>query len=215
MKVFAKNLLSKKVLRGVALNFKLSKIKPRFQSKVLRLIFFWPKLAIVISALIFLTGYFPYSTFHPISISTAYAEKNEQTDEVIAQSFPQPISLPHSGYLSSRFSRFHPGIDIASNLKSAIHPITAGVVEEINYGFLGYGNNVIITHPNDFKSLYGHMGKIFVQKNQSVTAEDVIGEIGLTGFTSGPHTHLEITYQGRYIDPIMILPEIPPMPLAK
>lgn len=212
MKVFAKNLLSKKTLRGVALNFKFSKIKPRFLFKVSGLLIFWPKLAILTSALIYLSGYYPHSTFHPINISTVYAEQNQQTDEVIAASFPQPISLPHLGYLSTRFARYHPGIDIATDLGSTIHPITKGVVKEVNWGFFGYGNNVVISHDNDFKSLYGHMGKIFVKIDQSVNLEDVIGEVGLTGFTSGPHTHLEIIYQGRYIDPLLILPEIPPMP---
>jgi len=58
------------------------------------------------------------------------------------------------------------------------------------------------------------MGKVFVSKDQTVTTETVLGEVGLTGFTSGPHTHLEVTYQGKAIDPLTILPSIPDMPAS-
>ena len=52
-------------------------------------------------------------------------------------------------------------------------------------------------------------GKIYVKANQKVNSDNILGEVGLTGFTSGPHTHLEITHNGNYIDPQTILPEIP------
>ena len=53
------------------------------------------------------------------------------------------------------------------------------------------------------------MGKIYVSIGQEVTTESILGQVGLTGQTSGPHTHLEITYNGKYIDPQTILPDIP------
>lgn len=146
--------------------------------------------------------------FPPVKQAQVLAANNEQRQEIIASSFPQPVTLPHPGYLSTRFSRWHPGVDIATGLGMPVHPITTGVVEEVNFGFWGYGNHVIISHAGGFKSLYGHMGKIYVKKGQEVTSSSTLGEVGLSGQTSGPHTHLEITHQGDYIDPLTILPEI-------
>ena len=56
------------------------------------------------------------------------------------------------------------------------------------------------------------MGRIFVKTGQDITTGNTIGEVGLTGQTSGPHTHLEIKKDGRYIDPLTILPTIPNFP---
>lgn len=162
-------------------------------------------------ALLFFSGYYPVWDFPPVKPSLAIAaQENQQMqkEEIIAASFPQPVVLPHDGYLSSRFSRFHPGVDIATSLGTAVKPITAGKILSVNMGFWGYGNHVIVSHTNNFKSLYGHMGKVFVKADQEVTTDTSLGEVGMTGFSSGPHTHLEITYNESYIDPLLILPEI-------
>ncbi len=170
------------------------------------------KLALIPLLLVFLSGYYPVWAFPPVKPATVLAQESEQKQEIIASSFPQPISLPHPGYLSTKFSRWHPGIDIAAGLGMPIHPITTGVVEEVNHGFLGYGNYVIISHTGGFKSLYGHMSKIYVKEGQTVSSENILGEVGMSGQTSGPHTHLEITKDGNYIDPLTILPGIADMP---
>lgn len=212
MKCYFKNLLSREVLRRVARNFKLSKIKPKVTLKVK----IWgvgrPKkvsrFAIILLAIFFLSGYYPSFSIPPINTSKISAASNEQAQEIIASSFVQPVILPHSGYLSSKFSRFHPGVDIATTLGTPVHPITQGIIDEIGLNFWGYGNHVLVSHPNGFKSLYGHMGKVFAKKGQEVTTDSILGEVGMTGFSSGPHTHLEITHEGKYIDPLLILPEI-------
>ena len=54
--------------------------------------------------------------------------------------------------------------------------------------------------------------KIYVKAGQKITSDSILGEVGITGATSGPHTHLEITHEGKYIDPLTILPQIPNMP---
>lgn len=173
------------------------------------------KWAAVFALVMFLSGYYPVIAFPPVEQSRALAQGLEQKQEIIPQSFPLPLSLPHQGYLSTKFSRWHPGIDIAANLGLSVHPITSGTIEAINYGFWGLGNNVTVSHPNGFKSTYGHMGKIFVKPRDPVTSEAVLGEVGMSGFTSGPHTHLEIQKDGKFINPLDLLPEIPDMPLAK
>lgn len=93
-----------------------------------------------------------------------------------------------------------------------IHPILDGVVEEVGRDIFGLGNYIVITHESGFKSKYAHLGKIYVKAGDKVTSENFLGEVGLTGHTSGPHTHLEITKDGNFLDPQKILPEIPDMP---
>lgn len=158
-------------------------------------------------------GYYPAFQIPPIARSTAKATESEQTGEVIAKSFSKPLVLPHPGYLSTRFSSWHPGIDIAAGLGMPIHPVTSGKVSLVSRDFFGLGNYVEVTHQNNFKSKYAHMGRIFVKTGEKVTSENILGEVGLTGYTSGPHTHLEITLNNKYIDPQTLLPEISLIPI--
>lgn len=212
MKRKGKNLLPGKVYRRDARNFKLSKIKSKVPFGFNRLPISFLRVALILLLVLFFSGYHPVLAFPPVRASLVSAAVNSQIDQIITSSFPQPVILPHPGYLSTRFSTWHPGVDIASGLGMPIHPITAGVVEETNYGFWGYGNNVVVSHSNGFKSKYAHMGRIFVSKDQAVNSEIALGEVGLTGYTTGPHTHLEVTYQDKFIDPLTILPQIPDMP---
>lgn len=166
----------------------------------------------LLALVMFLSGIYPTLDFPPIRQSQALAQGLQQSQEILAQSFPLPLSLPHQGYLSTKFSRWHPGIDIAANLGTSIHSITSGTVETVSYSFWGLGNNVVIAHANGFKSTYGHMGKIFVKPGDQVTSEVALGEVGVSGWTSGPHTHLEIQKDGKFINPLDLLPELPSMP---
>lgn len=202
------NFLPKTIFERVALNLKLPKMSLKFQG--------WFKRLTIISLLIStLLGYYPSFSIPPVKLSGAKAQGLEQKGEILASSFSQALNLPHPGYLSTRFSNYHPGIDIASGLGMPIHPIIKGVVEKVGRDFFGLGNYVLITHEKGFKSTYAHMGKIFVKEGQEVDSETTLGEVGLTGHTSGPHTHLEITQEGKYIDPLPLLPQIPDMPVME
>ena len=205
MKKKFQNLLSGKVLERVALTLKLSKIKPGFPKKVYRLA--------IISLIIFqFLGYYPNLSVPPIRKSQVFAQGLEEKGVIIPASFSKPLNLPHPGYLTTRFSLFHPGIDIAAGLGMPIHPITDGIVAEVGYDIFGLGNYVVVSHENAFKSKYGHLGKVYVKVGDKISPDNILGEVGLSGRTSGPHTHLEITHDGGYIDPQKILPEIPDMP---
>lgn len=204
-----KNLLPKVIFNRVALIWKLSKIKLRFPLRFIRL-------AIITLILPTLLGYYPTLAIPPIKHSQALASNQvagqEEKGEVIAKSFSKPLILPHPGYLSTRFSSYHPGIDIATGLGMPIHPIIDGEVTEVSRDLFGLGNFVVVTHQNGFQSRYGHMGRIFVKAGDKTTQENILGEVGLTGRTSGPHTHLEVMLNGKYIDPQALLPEISAMP---
>lgn len=215
LKNIDKNLLSKKILNGVAPTSGFSKIKPKVLKfkKVKRLTSWSARITFALCLLFFLSGYYPALRFPPIKSSNVFAaDEPFQSQEISASSFPQPVKLPHPGYISTRFSAWHPGIDIATPLGTPIHPISAGVVSEVGYDIFGLGNYVVVDHENGFKSKYGHMAKPFVKEGDKVTSDSIIGEVGLTGRTSGPHTHLEITYYGKYVNPELLLPPLSDMP---
>ncbi len=169
-------------------------------------------LIILVLVLFTSLGYYPNFGIPPIKRSFVLAQVREQREEIISQSFSKPLILPHPGYLSTRFSNYHPGIDIAAGLGMPIHSITDGVVTEVSHDIFGLGNYVVVSHENAFKSKYGHMGRIYVKDGAKVSSENILGEVGLTGHTSGPHTHLEITHNGEYVNPQNLLPEIPDFP---
>lgn len=202
-----KNLLSKVISERVALARKLSKIKLGVPRR-------FTKLVIVSFILFSLTGYYPNFGIPPVKKSLVLASYQEQKGEIIAESFSKPLVLPHPGYLSTKFSAGHPGIDIATGLGMPIHPITEGEVLEVGRDFWGLGNYVVIAHQNGFRSKYAHMGRIYVKVKDKVASDNILGEVGLTGRTSGPHTHLEITRNNSFVDPESLLPEIPDMPIA-
>lgn len=206
MKYQSKNLLSKAIFKREALIQKLSKIKLRFPLG-------FKRLALIFFVLLTLSGYYPTLAIPPVKRSVVKAAATEQSGEVVAQSFSKPLILPHPGYLSTRFSSWHPGIDIATGLGMPIHPVTSGEVSEVGRDLFGLGNFVVVAHENGFKSKYAHMGKIYVKVGDKITSENTLGEVGLTGRTSGPHTHLEITLDGKFVNPHTLLPEIPDLPL--
>lgn len=206
LKKVSKNLLPRTVNEGGALNRKLSKIKLGLPKRV-------SLLAILVYSLFTFLGYYPIFSIPPIKKHQIFAQAQEQKGEVIASSFSKPLILPHPGYLSTRFTSYHPGIDLAAGLGMPIHPVISGVVEDTGFNIWGLGNYVLVAHENGFKSKYSHMGKIYVKIGDKVTSENLLGEVGLSGHTSGPHTHLEITKDDKFIDPQKLLPEIPDMPL--
>lgn len=164
-------------------------------------------LIILVYLFFFFGGYYPTFTIPPVKKSEVYAQI-QQKEEIISVSFSKPLILPHPGFLSTKFSAWHPGIDIATGLGMPIHSITDGEVSEVGRDIFGLGNFVVISHENEFKSTYAHLGKIYVKKGQKVSSDNTLGEVGLTGHTSGPHTHLEITRNGEYVNPQNLLPEI-------
>lgn len=219
MKDKERNLLPKKPIYREALISRFLNIKPRFSPplrSIKRLKYIFLKLPIVVIIALSLMGYYPVLDFPPIRQAVVKADTTDaQKAEVISDSLPEAISLPHPGYLSTRYSFYHPGVDIATGLGMPIHPIASGSVEQVNYDLWGLGHHVIITHQAGYRSIYGHMGRVYVKKGQAITVESTLGEVGMTGRTSGPHTHLEITKNGQYIDPLNLLPKVPDFPRAE
>ena len=95
----------------------------------------------------------------------------------------------------------HKGVDLASRTGNKIKTMAKGKVIRAEYAG-GYGNLVEVDHGNGFKTKYAHMNKIYVKKGQYVEAQDVVGEVGNTGRSTGPHLHYEVLYRGVPVDPM-------------
>lgn len=166
------------------------------------------KLAVGVFCMIFLAGYSPTNHFPPLKKSIVHAQDTEQVKTVQAQSTTLSFQPPHPGYLSTPYSSYHPGIDLATGLGMPVHPIAKGKVISAGFNFWGLGLAVEIEHPEGYRSVYAHMGTIYVQNGQEVDQNNLLGEVGLTGNTTGPHTHLEVYKDGSAIDPSLILPPL-------
>lgn len=173
---------------------------------------FMTKLSLGILFLLLFLPYQPLISSSPLKRNIVFAEDIQQQN-ITAKSLPFTFQLPHPGYLSTPFSTFHPGIDIATGLGMPIYPIAPGKVVSTGYDFWGLGLNVVVEHEAGFKSTYAHMGKIYVNVDQKVSESTLLGEVGLTGHTSGPHTHLEVMRDEERVDPRIILPTMRTEPI--
>jgi len=122
-----------------------------------------------------------------------------------------PSILPAKGYRTRGFGiktdpftgyqRFHAGIDISNKTGTPIYATADGVVSFVGrYGDLG--KLITINHGYGFKTRYGHLSKIKVKKGQKISRGDLIGLMGSTGYSTGPHLHYEVIKDGKKRNPL-------------
>ena len=99
------------------------------------------------------------------------------------------------------YVRQHSGVDLAAPYGSPIYATGAGVVGTAGWSG-GLGLTVAIAHGGGVQTRYGHMSRLAVAPGQQVSAGDVIGYVGSTGESTGPHVHYEVRVDGRAIDPL-------------
>jgi len=98
---------------------------------------------------------------------------------------------------------FHEGIDISANVGSPVYATASGTVVKIMYSKYGYGNRILIKHNYGFETLYAHLSdRIVVKKGQWVNKNQLIGSVGNSGKSTGPHLHYEIHKNGNPRDPM-------------
>lgn len=116
------------------------------------------------------------------------------------------------GYRTLGNYHFHNGIDIPLATGTPLYPLDYGVVSFVGYNGV-FGNSVIITYHNGYKSLYGHISSNYiVSVGDSVSPNQVIAHVGpkylsngkLNGYTTGPHLHFTLYKNGRLINPLKI-----------
>ena len=97
--------------------------------------------------------------------------------------------------------KWHNGVDFAAGEGTAIYATKAGTVTSATYNE-AYGNMVTINHGDGYSSLYGHMTKYIVSVGETVSAGQTIGYVGSTGWSTGPHLHFTIYYNGSDVNPL-------------
>jgi murein DD-endopeptidase MepM/ murein hydrolase activator NlpD len=115
------------------------------------------------------------------------------------------FSWPTRGVITTYFSSWHPGIDIAAPTGTAIGAADGGTVTFTGWDNSGYGYRVVINHGNGYSTTYNHLSSIGVRTGQAVGKGQIIAAMGSTGRSTGPHLHFEILRNGGFSNPLGIL----------
>jgi murein DD-endopeptidase MepM/ murein hydrolase activator NlpD len=116
-----------------------------------------------------------------------------------------PADGPITSGFGMRWGAMHSGIDIGAGYGAQIVAAEGGTVIMADYNG-GYGNCVVVDHGGGFSTLYGHMSNIEVSDGQSVKQGELLGEVGSTGNSTGPHLHFETRVDGEAQNPMRYLP---------
>ncbi|NIM99138.1 MAG: peptidoglycan DD-metalloendopeptidase family protein [candidate division Zixibacteria bacterium] len=121
-----------------------------------------------------------------------------------------PSIRPSAGYLSCAFGtridpftgrrQFHRGVDLAADIGTPVYTTADGVVSRVRRD-VGLGKLIEIDHLYGYGTVYAHLSTVAVKRGQHVKRGDIIGAIGNTGYSTGPHLHYEVHYQGRAKNP--------------
>jgi murein DD-endopeptidase MepM/ murein hydrolase activator NlpD len=141
-------------------------------------------------------------------------EKMIEKKEDLLAAIPaiQPISNKELERVASGFGyridpvykipKMHAGLDFTANTGTPIYATADGKVKLAGFNDGGYGNHVVINHGFGYETLYGHMVRIKAKIGQTVKRGDIIGWVGSTGKSTGPHCHYEVHKNGNAVDPV-------------
>ena len=168
---------------------------------------------IVLSVLIFLLVstiiYFSYPEMSSQNQIDEYINSKFDSDSSMViepVDFINPISKKHF-YVSQGFKGDHKGIDIVAEKGADVHASYGGKVLHFGHDDV-YGKIIVLAHKNNFYTFYGHLDSIFVKKHNFIKNNEVIGLVGETGQTSGPHLHFEIWSDREILDPRLLINEL-------
>jgi len=117
---------------------------------------------------------------------------------------PPLLRYEVSSYFGSRGDHFHQGVDLAVRTGAKILSTFDGIVRIAAYDEGGFGNFVVVRHLNGLETLYGHLSYLRVKAGQVVKAGEVIGLVGSTGLSTGPHLHFGVLFLGYFINPSLV-----------
>lgn len=145
-----------------------------------------------------------------ISIARAQVDQLNKTMVNVPLRQPLPGGLDQSSGFGVRADPFlrrpamHTGLDFRSDVGDPVHATAAGTVTTARWNG-GYGKMVEVDHGNGLTTRYGHMSEIDVREGQSIKIGQVVGRVGSTGRSTGPHLHYETRVDGDAVDPTRFL----------
>ena len=113
---------------------------------------------------------------------------------------------PVSGHITQKFWTRHPGIDIGAPKGTPIYAADSGYIVQAGWSNVGFGNMILINHGNGYVTRYGHLSAFNVEVGDSVKKGQLIGRVGSTGNSTGPHLHFEIIRGADHRNPFGLLP---------
>ena len=147
------------------------------------------------------------------SLENVYKEAVTTKQFMACRPSIRPISLADPCWLTSSYGfrndpfthrrTAHHGIDLAGPYGLSIYASGAGKVITAKHNRYGYGNEVIVDHGFGYTSIYAHLQDILVEKGQEIKRGEVVGTMGSTGRSTGPHLHYEIRKDGHPVNPFM------------
>lgn len=165
------------------------------------------------------------SPFAVLAVGGPFAEHIQQTrqlanravraaDQAGVANGPLPANWPYgsgvftwplAGWLTQGYRYDHRALDIAAPSGTPVTAADRGVVRRAGWNSQGYGLFVIVDHNIDYVTLYAHLSEVFVTEGQVVGQGELIGKVGSTGNSTGPHLHFEIRDFGRLTNPLELL----------
>jgi murein DD-endopeptidase MepM/ murein hydrolase activator NlpD len=133
-------------------------------------------------------------------------------DEML-QSIPaiQPVSNKDLTRIASGYGmRIHPiykimkmhtGLDFTAPIGTEVYATGDGTVESADARLSGYGNHIVLNHGYGYQTLYGHLSRVLVRPGEKIKRGQLIGHVGNSGISSGPHLHYEVWVNGQKVDP--------------
>lgn len=146
-----------------------------------------------------------------IAIDEHYSERLlSRSDQYIDTIKKIPLGYPVNGKITSGFGRrrdpfnnqpsFHSGIDFKGRVGSKIEATADGKVVDSGYDS-GYGQYVLVAHGNGYETMFAHLSKRLLTKGAKVKRGDIVGLMGNTGRSTGPHLHYEVRVNGKAVNP--------------
>jgi murein DD-endopeptidase MepM/ murein hydrolase activator NlpD len=133
-----------------------------------------------------------------------------ELNRILGNLFMFPVQGRISSFFGERSDPFtgvpnyHNGIDIVNRPGMPVLAAMGGTVAEVGFNY-NYGNYVIMKHPGQYQTLYGHLTRYLVGRGQKLRQGEPLGELGSTGYSTGPHVHFSIFHNGQPVDPLRFL----------
>ncbi len=118
--------------------------------------------------------------------------------------------LPVRACTTQSFAPWHSGVDLAASLGTPVYAADSGYVSVVATGWnYGYGNMILVDHGNGYVTRYAHLSAFAVKEGQSIKKGGLLGRMGSTGHSTGPHLHFEVIYNGTYRNPSYFVGRLP------